>query len=294
MLDYFLTGNHVSREAALGLGEWILAAEDGARSPFRWLSKGPTGLASASGSPLYHGPGRAGANAIALLLDCDRLSSDARYLRKEEELVRRCIHPQQDIGALGLGDVERRWFYTIFLQSLGKYLEHKLDRGQTGEMFSYARDSLLQFARWMAGHERPYLDHPEILEYPNETWAAQDMRKADVFCWAARYAPSDERARFLERADFFFDYAVSTLTTMPTRTLARPMVLLLSNGAGHDWIRQASSSLPPPPDAADWPAAWQPTRFVPQKVVAMRRFKALVALMAACAVAAAAVLLSLQ
>ena len=40
----------------------------------------------------------------------------------------------------------------------------------------------------MVEHERPYLDHPEQLEYPTETWAAQELRKANVLRWAARYA----------------------------------------------------------------------------------------------------------
>ena len=41
----------------------------------------------------------------------------------------------------------------------------------------YAREVLLNYAHWMVEHERPYLERPEKLEYPNETWAAQDIRK---------------------------------------------------------------------------------------------------------------------
>ena len=90
----------------------------------------------------------------------------------------------------------------------------------------------------MAEHERPYLDKPEILEYPNETWPAQDMRKSDVLYFAAKHASGPERDRFLDRAAFFFRSSVGTLSGMPTRTLARPVVLLLSCGTMHAWFQK--------------------------------------------------------
>src|SRR5258708_37731702 len=112
----------------------------------------------------------------------------------------------------------------MFLQSLGRYLDDKAERDQRDQMYAYARASLLHYARWMADHEYPYLDKPEILEYPTETWAAQDMRKSEVFKYAALHAKGGERARFLERAEFFFRDSTSRLSGMKTRTLCRPVV----------------------------------------------------------------------
>src|SRR5258708_26147695 len=106
----------------------------------------------------------------------------------------------------------------MFLQSLGRYLDDKAERDQRDQMYAYARSSLLHYARWMAGHEYPYLEKPEILEYPTETWAAQDMRKSEIFKYAARHAIGEERARFLERSDFFFSYSTTALSAMATRT----------------------------------------------------------------------------
>jgi hypothetical protein len=84
---------------------------------------------------------------------------------------------------------------------------------------------------WMCANERPYLDAPERLEFPTETWAAQDIRKAAVFEYAARHT-TDEGARacFLARADGFVDYTVNALTQSPTGRLTRPLVLLLAYG----------------------------------------------------------------
>ena len=141
--------------------------DDGAKTVFRWLASGDTGLASNSRTFDYHGPGRGAANSIAALIDGHRLSGEAAFLAKAEQLIRRCIHPADNVPARNLLDAENRWFYTMFLQSLGRYLDYKAERGELDRMYAYARASLLHYARWMADHEYPYLEKPEILEYPD-------------------------------------------------------------------------------------------------------------------------------
>jgi hypothetical protein len=231
MIHYFLTGSERSREAVVQLADWVLDMDDGAKSRFRWIDRRETGLASSTRSSDFHGPGRGAGNSINALLDAHRLTGNPRYLEKADQLVRRCIHPSLSPDRLGLLDAEERWSYTVFLQVLGKYLEYRAERGWLDAASAYVRASLLIFSEWMVEHERPYLDHPEGLEYPTETWAGQDIRKAAVFEFAARHAvePSD-RARYLKRADDFVDYAVSTLKRMPSGTLTRPIVLLLAYG----------------------------------------------------------------
>ena len=95
LLHYFLTGDTASRDAVVQLADWLLAAEDGRLSRWRWLSSADTGLTSASGSMRYHGPGRGGANTITTLLHAHRLTGDERYLTQAERLIRRCGHPRQ-------------------------------------------------------------------------------------------------------------------------------------------------------------------------------------------------------
>jgi hypothetical protein len=276
VLYHFLTGDPLARETALDSARWVIDIDDGAQTPLRWLAGGRTGFASSSGNPLYHGPGRGVGNSLNALVDGHRLTGDPRFLAKADELIRRSTHPADDIARLDLLDAERRWYYTVYLQALGKYLDHKAELGERDRAADYAREVLLHYARWMAEHERPYLDVPERLEYPTETWAAQDMRKCEVFQLAWRYADrSDERARFRERAEFFFGYVCRTLGGMPTRSLCRPVVLLLSYGHSHAWFRArfASPEAPPLPPAAPPYDHGRPATFVPQKVVFLRRAK---------------------
>jgi hypothetical protein len=274
MLTHFLTGDPRARQTVLDLAQWVIDIDDGSQTVFRFLDRGATGLASSSGNPLYHGPGRGAGNSINALIDGHRLTGDTRFLAKAEELIRRCIHPHDDIERHDLLDAERRWYYTVFLQALGKYLDHKAELGQLDFMYSYGRGALLHYARWMAVHEYPYLDKPEILEYPTETWPAQDMRKSEVFKVAARHVTGSERERFLERSEFFFRYVTSTLTGMKTRTLCRPVVLLLSYGFMHSYFRQFPQTAAPAP--ACGPVDFgRPQVFIPQKVRAKKRLKAL-------------------
>lgn len=282
MLHYFLTGDENSRDAALGMAQWVMNMDDGNQTVFRWLCRGATGLASASRSPDYHGPGRGSANSVLVLLDGHRLTKDSKFLRKAEEIIRRVIHPADNIarkiGMMHNGvqcvDAENRWFYVMFLKSLGRYLDYKAERQEFDERYAYAQASLLHYARWMAQHEYPYLSKPELLEYPTETWAAQDMWKSDVFKFAALHAQGAERAVFTERANFFFHASVNALKTMPTRTLCRPVVLLMSHGWMQAWFTAHTDEQKP---SATPPASFgEPVHFVPQKVIAIKRAKKLI------------------
>jgi hypothetical protein len=231
MLHYFLTGCEKSRAAVIQLANWVIDMDDGRKSRFRWIDRHDTGLASVTRSADFHGPGRGAANSINALIDAHRLTGDPRYLGKADALLARCVHPDDDPAAIDPLDAENRWSYTIFLQVLGKYLEYRADCELLDAKYEYARAVLLKWATWMCANERPYLDAPEKLEFPNLTWAAQDIRKAAVFEFAARHTlDGGARACFLARADGFVDYAVSMLLQTPYGRLTRPLVLLLAYG----------------------------------------------------------------
>lgn len=284
LLHFFLTGCEQSRQAVLQLADWVIDMDDGRKSRFRWVDRHDTGNASATRSLNFQGPGRGAGNSINALLDAHRLTNDHRYLEKAETLIARCVHPGDDIAALGLLDVENRWSYTVFLQVLGKYLEHKAERGEIDARFEYARHVLINYAAWMSVSERPYLDAPEHLEFPTETWAAQDLRKAAVFEFAARYsAEPAQQSTFVADAARFVDRSIAYLRDSPTARRTRPIVLLLAYGFQRPYRES-------PIVVADTPPVWRPkVQFVPQRRRVVRRL----ALAGAGASAAALLLIAL-
>jgi hypothetical protein len=217
------------------------------------------------------------------LVDAHRLSAERRFADKAERLLRRVFHPEENIDRHSLDDPEYRWFYTMFLQSVGKYLNAKVERGEIDGAYAHARASLLHYARWMASHEYPYLEKPEKLIFPTETWSAQDIRKSDIFYHAALHADAGERETFLERAEFFHRHSVTSLSSTATKTLARPVIVLLTSGLMHGWV-MARGAVPSFPVAATRDFGAQPT-FVPQRERVKRKLAAIGVFGAAASVA---------
>jgi hypothetical protein len=237
---YYLTGDETARDAVLSLGNWVIAMDENSRQPFGSIDRRPTGLASSTASPSYHGPGRGAGNSISALIDAFALTRNDRYSAKAEQLIRRCIHPRDDISARGLNDPECRWSYLVFLQVLGKYLDWKLEQGDLDFMYAYAQASLLHYADWMLEHEVPYATMLNIVEIPTETWPAQDIRKCVVFYLAAKHATGTQREAFRRKAEHFFHVCIRDLRTFSTCTLTRPLVLLLTNAYVHSYFQMNS------------------------------------------------------
>ncbi|WP_456433719.1 RIFT barrel domain-containing protein [Thermosulfuriphilus sp.] len=272
LLHYLLTGDPRSKEAVISFADHVIDMD----KPYRvlsWLDRSPSGLASQTRDPWYHGPGRGAGNSINCLLDGFLLTGRPGYLKKAEELIRRCIHPQDVPEALGLKRPEERWSYLVFLQVLGKYLFLKAEWQQLDEMFHYGRAALLHYAGWMAANEYYYLDRPELLEYPTETWAAQEIRKAEVFNLAAYFAKDQEqRNLFEERAEYFFSRSIEGLLSFKTWHYTRPLAIVLGSGFSRSWFKNSLKKAPLIPLDQDFdPGARK--RFVPQKIRAKKKLK---------------------
>jgi hypothetical protein len=244
---YYLTGDPLARETVVGLANWVINMDDGSHRPLGRWDRRPTGFCSTTSSQDYHGPGRGAGNSINALLDACLLTGEPHYLAKAEELIRRCIHPNDDIEQRQLDDVEHRWSYTVFLQSLGKYLDCKVERQEIDYMYSYARASLLHYACWMVEHEVPYKLVLDRVAIPTETWPAQDIRKSTVFKFAAKYAHEPLRSAFLRKADDFFQACLLDLQSFETCTLTRPIVLLLAHGCMQAYFEHYPTETAPLP-----------------------------------------------
>ena len=272
MLHYFLTGDTASRETVIDSAQYVIDVDDGSKTVFRWLDRGYTGLATASGS--YQLP-RAGAQPgqfgqrAAGRVSADRPAAVHRQGGSDHPALcasgagHRSARPARRGDQMVLPDVPPVAWASI-------WTTRRNEISSTGCTPTGARRCCTTRDGWPT-HERPFLDHPEKLVFPTETWAAQDIRKSDIFVWAMQHAERDERARFLERAQFFFEYATTTLAGMPTKTLARPVILLLSNGWLRSWIEgHPDARRPQGLTTQSFPPM---AHFEPQKPRAMRRAK---------------------
>ena len=184
----------------LELAQWVISMDDGSKTLLGLIDNSPTGLASATAG--YHGPGRGAGNSINALMDAYRLTGSRNYFTKAEELIQRCIHPEDNITGLELDDPEHRWSYLVFLQALGKYLDYKVGLGETDYCFHYARRESSALCRLDGGKRSPYKDVLHKVEIPTETWPAHDMRKCHVLHLAASYGrPADRQESIPRRPD---------------------------------------------------------------------------------------------
>jgi hypothetical protein len=268
---HYLTGDPDAREAVIGLADWVIRMDDGRRTPFGRIDPGPTGLASQTGTPDNHGPGRGAGNSVNALLDAWLLTGGRRYLDEAEVLIRRCIHPEDDIPSRRLLNAEKHWSYPIFLAALARYLDLKAEARELDRMYAYARLSLVAYASWMLDHETPYLSRPEALEFPTETWAAQELRKANVLRLAAAHADEPLRSALLRRGEELADVAWSQLLGFESRNVARALTLMMSEGPLDESFRLRFPGPAPRPSADH--AFEPPETFVPQKARVLRRLK---------------------
>ncbi len=237
---YLLTGEVKAREAVLELASWTCCGinnvrtfcehfEGMAKKILQWI-RNRRGKNKALVPYRFNGPGRASGNALNVLLDTFALTKQRFYLEKAEMLIRNCIHPQDDIDDRELLNPNVRWFYSIFLQALGNYLDIKREMDKPDAMFAYGRASLIHYARWILEHEYPYLSKPERLDYPNyATRAAQDLRKCNILLFASKYSDGSVKESFLEKADYFFYTVIDYLKPLETKNLTRPLAIVMQN-----------------------------------------------------------------
>lgn len=263
---YFLTGNPEASDAVMSLAEWVIQMDDGRNTVFGLLDSGPTGFASATVFPDFHGPGRGAGNSVNALLDAWTLTHSTRFLEKAEQLIRRCVHPSQHIYSLHLADAESHWSYTVFLNSLARYLLIKLEAGMQDEMYAYSRRVMSHYGRWMAANEVRTLSRPEELKYPNEAWAAQDLRKANVLRLAAMCEDDPRQAAAMRsRARELSNHAWEDLQKFGQASLnARCLAILMTEGQRDLFHRTCEPCQLPPTSIRCADTEW--SMFVPQKM----------------------------
>ena len=266
---HLMTGDPDARLSVKELADWVLRMDDGTLNILSLIDEGPTGWASDTFG--FHGPGRGCGYSINALMDAWILIGEDKYKLKAEELIRRSIHPQDDPQDYDMSHAELRWSYTIYLMTLDRYLQLKAQEGELDTMYAYARQSLIRYAQWMLTHERPYFDRIEELEFPTETWAGQEMRKANVLRAAACYADPPLRRAMEKAGHEYSTRAWQDLNRFESRTVARSLAIMMVEGARDEWFRSHPSTVRLKEEHPQHFALR--TEFIPQRERVLRHLK---------------------
>jgi hypothetical protein len=80
----------------------------------------------------------------------------------------------------------------------------------------------------MRQNEQPFLADPTQLEFPNDTWVAQDIRKAMLIFQAAELSPS-QAAQYQAKGQEWLNEVEQHIEHSKTKHFARIQIILLQN-----------------------------------------------------------------
>lgn len=236
LMHYFLTGNEHSKAALRKLGEWVPVFHRGSGTVLERIKSFASSdlkklLALCKGLRLprrSHPLSRATGNLLNAQLDLFQLTGEKKYIQACAKIIGDTIHPNDDIEARELLDIEKNWSYTVFFQALIRFLEFKRLYDDTDMDFEFARQTLETYGTWMLKNESPSLDQADSLEHPNGTWLAQDLRKVNVLFAAAFYA-ANNRDAMLEKGNTLFNHCLDALTASDEATYTRILTLMMQS-----------------------------------------------------------------
>ncbi|WP_372972239.1 hypothetical protein [Marinobacter sp.] len=249
LYHYFLTGCEASRQAVLDLANWIVVQREGDHSFLgqlelatrRELPKLKATLRGQRPPDRYYALNRGTGNYLNTLLDAYWLTLDQEWLGQAESVIQSTIHPADDLDERNLSDTETSWSYLVFLASLVRYLTIKLAIGQCDDQLRYVHACLRLYLDWIHTNEKPFLDEPAKLEFPNDTWVAQDVRKAALLLQGAALFPN-RTEEFKQSGKQWLDYVTCHLLKSREREMARIQVILLQNAGPHAYLEGQARS----------------------------------------------------
>ncbi len=190
--------------------------------------------------PLDRGTG----NYVNALLDGFDIQQDLQLLSEAERVIMCTIDQSDDISTRGFEDIENTWFYVVLLQGVAKYLFMAKELNAPRAHYSKILQAFLHYARYIQEQEKPYLTYAEKLEYPNDTWTAQDLRKVHVLACAAllcddeprddkqsvdKLSGSQQKFKFTAKAKELQDWIDAKLAQSNESAYTRILALIMQN-----------------------------------------------------------------
>jgi len=240
LYHYLITGCKSSRDAVLELAEWMVVLHEGQgglleqalafkKAELQLLKSLIRGKRPARHRyPFTRGTG----NYINTLLDASLLEPNGPWLARIERIIDDTIHPLDNIEERELLNVETGWSYLVLLASLARYLRYKVIRNEKDQHFIFTKDAFLHYASWMLNNEQLFLSAPSRLEFPNATWAAQDIRKAILMFLAANFNPRNS-ASYQAKGEWWLNHTLEHLIASKEKKYARIQIISLQNYGPH-------------------------------------------------------------
>lgn len=240
LYHYWLTGSVQSKQAVLDLAGWMINLHESTPGLLSRLwsiktlevPKLKAVIKKHTALPYRYPFTRGTGNYLNTLLDAWELTADPRYLQHIERIIPQTLHPNDDIAARDLLDVENRWSYLVLLGTLPRYIRLKSLLKQRDDAYNYAVECFHHYACWMAKHEQMFMENPAILEFPNDTWTAQDLRKAMLMFQAAQLFPEDFNV-FHQKGLQWLHWIIERLGQSKELEFARVQALLMLTYGPH-------------------------------------------------------------
>jgi len=245
-LYYWLTGNQDALNCMMGMMDWMANIYEGDQTllglflrvknanylkvPFKntlLLGSGTGVLRNVFTNkyPLDRGTG----NYVNILLDSFELTQDLQYLSQAERVILNTISANDNINERNFDDIENSWYYVVFLQGIAKYLYIESSMHLARQNRAEILQAFLLYSDYIRDNEAPYLTQSERLEYPNDTWTAQDLRKVFILCCAAEFSDSSTKKGYLSKAHELQSWIEQKLKGSVERFYTRILVLMMQN-----------------------------------------------------------------
>jgi hypothetical protein len=240
LYHYWMTGSESSRSAVVDLASWISAQREGDQTFLgqldvikrRDLPAIKRSLKDEDTSYRQYPFTRGTGNYLNALLDAHTLEPDGRWIEKAEQVIRSTVHPDDDPAERNLLNAEVSWSYLVFLSSLSRFIQMKLSEDQTDSGFHYALGALRTYILWIRDFEQPFLKRADELEFPNDTWVAQDFRKAALLFQATAFFP-DTASSLYDSAVRWLSEVAQSLAHSTEQNYTRILVILMQNVGPH-------------------------------------------------------------
>ena len=232
-LHHLLTGCQKSKESVFSLYEWITHFYESDGTLLGWMLawRNSQYLGFKNIRTEQYPLDRGTANYVNAVLDMFILTQQDSYLRHAFYIISHTLGPEDNLAQRDLEDVERRWFYTVMLQALGRCHRLLAQEGLAPDFQTFLIHTLIHYGDWMVQHEQPYLNRPEILEYPNQTWSGQDIRKVDILAYLASLNTPNAPA-YRSKAQALENQIFSALKESDELHYSRIQALIMQNYGG--------------------------------------------------------------